>query len=86
MATMLSNLLARRAAICAELASLSSTAAGGKPNTSGDGVNVDHVGYKDGLYRELAELDRMIKQTREIQDYADGTDGPFEIDVRGVPS
>lgn len=86
MATMLNNLLARRAAICTELAALSSTTAGGKPNTSGDGVNVDHVGYKDGLYRELAELDKLIVQTRAIQDYADGTDGPFEVDVRGIPS
>lgn len=86
MATMLANLLARRTAICVELAALSSSAAGGKPNTSGDGVNVDHVGYKDGLYRELAELDKLIANTRAIQEYADGVDGPFEIDERGVPS
>lgn len=60
-ATILANLKTRRAAIAAELAALTSSSAGGKPNTDGTGSNVDHVGYKDGLYRELAELERLIK-------------------------
>lgn len=57
MATALENLETRRTAICAELAALSTAAAGGKPNAPG---NVDHVGYKDGLYRELREINDML--------------------------
>lgn len=58
-AVALAGLEARRDAICAELAALSATAAGGLPNTSGSN-NVDHVGYKDGLYRELREINSQI--------------------------
>lgn len=58
MATYLEDLTARRNAIAAELAAMSATAAGGKPNASATGV--DHVGYKDGLYRELGELNKLI--------------------------
>lgn len=57
----LTGLRTRRDAIAAELAALTSTRAGGKPNSDGTGVNIDHVGYKDGLYRELKELQQMIK-------------------------
>lgn len=57
MATLLANLLTRREAIGKELASLTATSAGGKPNAPG---NVDHVGYKDGLYRELREINEQI--------------------------
>jgi hypothetical protein len=56
---LLDDLKTRRDAIGAELALLGVTKAGGKPNTSGSNT-VDHVGYKDGLYRELAELNRLI--------------------------
>lgn len=56
---LLDDLKTRRDAIGAELAALGSTSAGGKPNTSGSNT-VDHVGYKDGLYRELAEISRLI--------------------------
>lgn len=57
MATLLENLIARQNAIGEELAALTSCSAGGKPNAPG---NVDHVGYKDGLYRELREIERQI--------------------------
>ncbi len=66
----LENLQARRTAIIAELAALTSSKAGGLPNQSG----IDHVGYKDGLYRELKELDALI----------DRESGPFEIESFGV--
>ncbi len=59
MATALQNLITRRDAICTELAALSSSTAGGLPNAVGDDV-VDHVGYKDGLYRELEQIEKRI--------------------------
>lgn len=76
--TALANLQARRAAIAAELAALSSSAAGGLPNTDGIGVNVDHVGYKDGLYRELRELRDAIKDLEDIVAEESGNLGIIE--------
>lgn len=72
MATQLENLTARRDAICAELAALDDTEPGGRPNVSGPG-QVDHVGYKDGLYRELERLRALI----------DMLEGPSEQVMRG---
>lgn len=59
MATALQNLEARRNTICQELADLDGTKQGGKANASGS-ASVDHVGYKDGLYRELAQINEQI--------------------------
>lgn len=67
MATDLENLQTRKSAIMTELAAITSTAAGGKPNSSAGGI--DHVGYKDGLYRELREIDTLIT----------AAEGPFEV-------
>ena len=67
----LTGLRTRRDAISAELAALNGSGAGGKPNTDGTGINVDHVGYKDGLYRELRELNGLIKNA-EADVLADG--------------
>jgi hypothetical protein len=61
-AAWIENLKTRRTAITTELAALTSAGAGGKPTASGDGVNVDHVGYKDGLYRELKSIDEMLEK------------------------
>ena len=61
MPTAQENLTARRDAICTELAALTSAKPGGAPNTSG-GESMDHVGYKDGLYRELAQINQQIAQ------------------------
>lgn len=82
LATDLANLKIRRAAICAKLANLTDTAAGGKPNTSGGGgAHVDHVGYKDGLYRELESIDALIKSTQEAIQAEDLiANGPWEIE------
>lgn len=68
MATYWDNLKTRRDAIAAELAALDSTLAGGKPNTSGQGEHVDHVGYKDGLYRELKEIEEKLKNRPFIKE------------------
>lgn len=78
MATYLENLTARRAAIAVQLAALSATAAGGKPNAAATGI--DHVGYKDGLYRELEMLDRLIANAGG----AVTDNGPWEESVIGV--
>ena len=53
------DLKTRRDAIGVELAALSASAAGGKPNAAGPNA-VDHVGYKDGLYRELREIQETL--------------------------
>ena len=75
MATLLQNLITRRDAIGVELAALSTSRAGGMPNTTGAGSGTDHVGYKDGLYRELAELNKLIAEQRSS---GDGTPWEFE--------
>lgn len=59
MATLLDNLKARRDAIGAELAALTSAKPGGTADTTG-GEGLSHVAYKDGLYRELKELNEQI--------------------------
>lgn len=73
MATLLENLITRRDAIGVELAALTTAGAGGKPNHNGQHA-VDHVGYKDGLYRELAQLDELIAKQQ----------GPVEITAYGL--
>jgi hypothetical protein len=77
-ATLLENLITRRNAIGVELAALGVTKAGGLPNTSGAGAGVDHVGYKDGLYRELAEINKLIAEQR-----ASGDGTPWEFEQAG---
>ena len=71
MATLLENLVTRRNAIGEELAALTATKAGGLPNASS---NVDHVGYKDGLYRELKEINQQIAVLQ----------GPVEVESYGI--
>lgn len=78
MATYLANLLARRDAIGTELAAITATAAGGKPNASATGI--DHVGYKDGLYRELKEINDLIAAAGGAVNDA----GPWEEVALGV--
>jgi hypothetical protein len=58
MATDLENLKTRRSAIYAELAALAAGKAGGNPNQKD--VGIDHAGYKDGLYRELREINALL--------------------------
>ena len=80
MPTDLENLQTRRTAIYAELAALDSTKAGGKPNISGGGGGVvDHVSYKDGLYRELGFLNEQIAALGG----AVSAEGPWELSVQG---
>ena len=60
MATNAENLATRRTAIYTELAALATSTAGGLPNTTGPGTNVDHQGYKRGLYAELADIEKLL--------------------------
>ncbi len=59
---MMEDLAARRDAIFAELAGMSTTSPGGLPNTSGTGDHVDHQGYKQGLYDELDRIDVLLEK------------------------
>lgn len=73
-----SDLRTRRTAIAAELAALTATAAGGKPNMGGvAGGSVDHAGYKDGLYRELEAIDKLLANTSMVDAQENG---PWEIE------
>jgi len=71
MASEIENLLARRAAILAELAAGENL---DKPTYSKDGQSVDWAGYKRGLYEELESIEARIAAVQ----------GPFEADSRGV--
>ena len=79
------GLLARRATIVAELTTLSLTAPqpGSKPNlTNTDGgTAIDHVGYKDGLYRELKEINELLKDASNVDSALDGANDPFAIET-----
>jgi hypothetical protein len=69
----LTNLLARRSAIYAQLAALSTTSPGGGPNTTGEGVSVDQVGYRKSLLDELNQLNEQISILG----------GPYQFQTRG---
>lgn len=60
MASDLDNLQARRAAITAELAAMTSTSMGGKIDFSVDGQSESHVAYRLSLYQELELIDKQI--------------------------
>ena len=72
MATDLENLLARKKAICAELAAMNSSKAGGLPDSAQGGVR--HLEYRMSLYRELTAINEGIT----------AAEGPFEVMSRGV--
>lgn len=65
MATDIESLLSRKSDIYTELAALSSTKAGGNPNVSSGGSDVDHVGYKNGLYKELKDINELIASAED---------------------
>lgn len=56
----LDDLRTRRTAVAAQIAALGTTAQGAKPNASGEGLNVDHTGYKKSLYQELKDVNELI--------------------------
>lgn len=58
----ITDLLTRRDTVLEQLAGLSSTSVGALPNTTGSGDHVDHVGLRQSLYRELAEIDELLER------------------------
>lgn len=66
--TDLDNLLARRSAILAELATLTSRA-----SYSIDGQSVDHNAYRKSLLDEMAAINELV----------DTAQGPFEVETKG---
>lgn len=67
MATDIENLEARRTAVIQQLADLASGKAGFSPNSTASGV--DHVAYRDSLYRELESLNSQIAILDGPQEY-----------------
>lgn len=61
-AEVISDLLTRRDAVLSQLAGLTSTSIAALPNTSGTGDHVDHVGLRQSLYRELADIDDALER------------------------
>ena len=82
--TYLGDLEARRDAVAAELAAISTSKAGGLPNVlaargaGGVGLNVDHVGYRQSLLDELARLDALIAKAKQQAQADAGDVGVFE--------
>lgn len=76
MATDLDTLTATRTLLYQRLnaAAASLNAAGGKPNATGDGAQVDHAGFID---KTLAQIDAINKQIELAQ-------GPFELYSQGL--
>lgn len=66
-AEVLNALRTRRAAVLTEIAAISATTAGGKPNHTGEAA-VDHQGYKRGLYEELDTLNAQIAAYGGVED------------------
>jgi len=72
--TNLELLLERRTEILAQLAAMTPHSLGGRPNvamdTSPDHIGaIDHVGYRESLYRELKEINELITSL----------EGPWEV-------
>lgn len=79
--TVVDDLKTRRAAVAAELAALSTSTAGGLPNVQGGGdTDVDHQGYKKGLYEELQQLDQAIARAEIEAAAAAGDVGVYETE------
>lgn len=81
MATDIEQLMARRATILADLASMTKVTVGGKPNAMGadGGTSVDHLRWRLSLYEELKHIDEAIKRADEIAQAVAGEDGAWEV-------
>ena len=78
------DLKARRATVAAQLAAMSLGTVGDKPNanTADGGTTVDHVGYRDSLYRELKMLDELILNAGKVEEALANQDGSWEIETQ----
>lgn len=80
--SVLNDLKTRRATVAAELAAMSISTIGGKPNanTADGGTTVDHVGWRRSLLEELKMLDEAILRESQVQSALDDEDGSWEIE------
>jgi len=78
----LDDLRTRRATVAAQLAAMTVTSVGGKPNaiTADGGTSVDHVGYRKSLLEELKMLDEAILREAQVQSALDNDGGSWEIE------
>ena len=72
-ATEIAQLETRKAVVLAELAAMTSTSAGGKPDYSADGQSVSHTAYRKSLYDELDDIDERLSRA----------EGPIEEVTQG---
>lgn len=61
------KLKARRDTILTRLADLEFGDIGDKPDSSGEGSNLQHQQYIDGLYRQLELIDAAIKRYDPVE-------------------
>lgn len=80
--SVLSDLRTRRATVAAQLAAMTLTSVGGKPNamTADGGTSVDHVGFRRSLLEELKMLDEAIIREAEVEAALNDEDGSWEIE------
>lgn len=78
--TYLENLLARRAKLSKRLADMNDGDPYDKPNATGDGTHVDHVGARKAIIEELDQLDTLIRKARETDAMSEsGANDPFIV-------
>lgn len=52
----------RRAYVVSQLSAMTTSDAGGKPDSAGSGESIQHTNYKTKLYEELETIDRLIER------------------------
>lgn len=80
--SVLTDLRTRRATVAAQLAAMTITTVGGKPNamTADGGTSVDHVGFRKSLLEELKMLDEAIMREAQVEAALADEDGSWEIE------
>lgn len=82
--TYLQNLKTRRAKLAQRLASMDDGDKYDKPNSTGDGTHVDHVGARKAILDELKQLDGLIRDALETDAMSEaGANDPF-FHVQGM--
>lgn len=82
MSVVLERLRVRREYVANQISEILMTTVGGKPNamTADGGTTIDHVGYRDSLYRELAQLDEAIMREAQVDASLNDLDPSWEIE------
>lgn len=84
---LIDDLIERRTTITTLLSNMSLGDVGDKPNamTADGGTSVNHVEYRLSLYKELAEINKLIEQENAIQAAIDNEDGAWELATELYP-